>query len=359
MLVRGDGRRQTLMSAARPMILLARLAAMALLVVSPRRAATQELTIGIIDLYGLRHVAAADVRRSLTFKIGDPIDLDGGKPPSLIESERRIAALPAVARARTSVICCDSGRLIVYVGVEEQGVDALSFRPAPTGSVRLPDDVLEASDEFDTAFTAAIQRGDTAEDDSQGHALMHDPASRAIQLRYIAFAARDQARLRQVLRESAEADQRALAAMVLGYAKDKAAVVEALVEAMADPSEDVRNNAARALMVFTRMTVSAPPPVPAEPFIRLIGSPIWTDRNKGSAALAELTASHNPSLLDALSRPAIHASLVEMARWTSAGHALAAFMILGRIDGLSDEDLHAAWNRGDRESVITRTAPPR
>jgi hypothetical protein len=41
-----------------------------------------------------------------------------------------------------------------------------------------------------------------------------------------------------------------------------------------------------------------------------------------------------------------------MARWKSAGHALPAFVILGRIAGYSDDAVHDLWARGDREVII-------
>ena len=45
-------------------------------------------------------------------------------------------------------------------------------------------------------------------------------------------------------------------------------------------------------------------------------------------------------------------SLVEMARWKTLSHALPAFVLLGRIAGLPENQVQAAWTRGDRESVI-------
>ena len=45
-------------------------------------------------------------------------------------------------------------------------------------------------------------------------------------------------------------------------------------------------------------------------------------------------------------------ALVEMARWKSEGHALAAFWLLGRTSGLSEERIQEAWDRRDREAVI-------
>jgi hypothetical protein len=41
-----------------------------------------------------------------------------------------------------------------------------------------------------------------------------------------------------------------------------------------------------------------------------------------------------------------------MARWKSAGHAILAFVVLGRMAGYSDDAALDAWSRGDREGVI-------
>jgi hypothetical protein len=318
------------------------------------RLEAQEYKIGSIDLYGTRRVAAEDVRRELTFKEGDAIVLqnDADLPAYLEESERRIAMLPGVRRVRTNIVCCDDNQnIVVFVGVEETGLSVAPYRAAPTGAVRMAADVVNAGTELEAAFVSAIQRGAFGEDDSQGHALLSDPTTRAIQEKFVGFAERDLTLLREVLRDSADPAHRALAAEVLGYVEDKQGIVSDLVYAMSDPAEDVRNNAMRALMVFTRMTARPAPRVPFDPFLRLLNSPIWTDRNKASGALDGLSAARNPELLAALRDEALD-SLVEMARWKSKGHAMAAFMILGRIAGISDAALHDRWSRDDRESVV-------
>jgi hypothetical protein len=314
----------------------------------------QELTIGIIDLYGLHRVAPGQVRDALTFKAGDTILLGGERPASFAVSEERLARLPEVERARIMIVCCDQGRAIVYVGIEERGAPTMRLRAAPVGTARLAADILQSGEEFSTALMQAVQRGDAAEDRSQGHALVHDPATRAIQERFVVYATRDLTQLRLVLRSSSDIAQRALAAQVLGYAKDKQAVVEDLVQAMRDPSEEVRNNAMRALMVFADRSPAVSGSIthiPAEPFIECLHSPVWTDRNKASGALMALSASREPGLLAMLHKDAL-TPLVEMARWKSAGHALPAFVILGRIAGYSDDAVGDLWNRGDREVII-------
>ena len=139
-----------------------------------------------------------------------------------------------------------------------------------------------------------------------------------------------------------------------GYVADKQSVVDDLVDAMGDPSEDVRNNAMRALVVFTKMKPMAAqkvPRIPSDPFIGLLNLLAWTDRNKSSLALMELSESRDPGLLAKLKKEAMQ-PLIDMARWKNEGHAMPGLLILGRIAGWSDEEVRAAWGRGERERVI-------
>lgn len=325
------------------------------LIAGAGEAAGQELKIGIVDFYGLSRVSPSEARQALTFKEGDSISLDADGPPAFIsESERQLSTLPGVLRAHVSAVCCDAGRVIVYVGIEERGQATLHFHAAPLGGIRLEAEIVQAGKDLSEAGMAAAQRGDASEDDSQGHAFFHDPAARALQERFVSYAARDRRQLRSVLRNSSDAEHRALAAQVLGYVANKQEIVGDLVFAMSDPAEDVRNNAMRALSVFARMSPGAARPivrVPYEPFIALLNSPVWTDRNKASLALMGISERRDPALLTQLRREAV-TPLVEMARWKSKGHALPALLILGRISGQSDDAVEAAWTRGDQEVII-------
>jgi HEAT repeat protein len=197
----------------------------------------------------------------------------------------------------------------------------------------------------------AVLSGHAEEDDSGGHMLLTDAAARPAEDRLIAIAHNDLRLLRKVLRDSADSTHRALAAQLLGYAKDLQSVVPDLVYAMSDSSDGVRNNAMRALLVFTRATKVKPPRVPHEPFIALLNSPVWTDRNKSSFALMQMASTRDPALLGMLREQALP-SLVEMARWSDRGHAAAAFWILGNVAGLDDKDIAEDWDRNDRERVI-------
>src|SRR6185436_7963528 len=111
-------------------------------------------------------------RTALTFHEGDTMTLAGDERPAFMaETEAQLSALPGVSRGRVNLVCCDGGRAIAYVGIEERGSATMSFRAAPTGDARLAADIVEAGDELSNALMRAIQRGDAADDRSQGHAL--------------------------------------------------------------------------------------------------------------------------------------------------------------------------------------------
>jgi hypothetical protein len=309
--------------------------------------------IGIIDFYGIRNLPEAQVRQALDLHEGDQLSSDQfGK--KVQAAEHKLEALPGVKRARLSLICCAEGnKTILFVGIEETGTPCQDFAAAPQGTVRLPADAAQASKDIDAAFEN-MQADGLEEDDSQGYALFHDPGMRAVQLRFPALAEKHPTILRDVLRNSSDAADRAFAAEVLGYAKDKQAVVSDLLDAMRDASDSVRNNAMRALMVFARYSPEEPGGtirIPGQPFVEMLNSCIWTDRNKSAAALAELTKGRDPAIMSELKRHALP-SLVEMARWRSLGHATYSLWILGRLGGLSDEAVQMKLDHGDRESVI-------
>jgi hypothetical protein len=230
----------------------------------------------------------------------------------------------------------------------------MHFSSAPKGHARLPDDVVRAGAAFDVAFEKAVERGDFQEDQSKGHSLMHDPGARAVQEGFVALADRYGPQLREVLRDSDKREQRALAAQVLGYASDKTSVVGDLGAAMRDADADVRNNATRALWLIAVFAQKAPDrkiQVPADPFVDLLNSLTWTDRNKSSLALMSLTEPREPALLSTLRQKAVPA-LTEMARWKSRGHAIASVMILGRIAGIPENDLTSAAAVGSHATII-------
>ena len=88
----------------------------------------EHVQIGIIDLYGLNRMSAAEVRKVLTFKEGDTISLvNDERPVFLTESEHRLARLPGVVRARTQIVCWRSGPCNYLRGHRRAGCGDNSF----------------------------------------------------------------------------------------------------------------------------------------------------------------------------------------------------------------------------------------
>lgn len=314
--------------------------------------------LGIIDSYGLRTVTEQQVLEILPYHLGDTIRVEQFKLKKH-DTERELGSIPGVAGASLTLVCCahggsSDGKSILYVGIEETDNRCPGFDPAPAGGVKLTSDVLTASHDYDVAFEKAIVQDNFVEDDSEGHALDSDAEARGIQLQFVKLANLHLTNLKDVLHNSSDAHQRAMAAQVLAYVKDKQAIVPDLIAAMRDTDSDVRNNASRALVVFARYSPKPPAQkivVPPQPFIRMLKSCVWSDRNKSAAALAQFSATRDPSLLSQVREQALPA-LFEMAAWKYLGHASYSLEILGRLAGLSDSTIQNALTRGDRMAII-------
>ena len=327
----------------------------ATLLTFPAGASAQLPRVGIIDVYGVHKTNAQQVRDALGISVGDSLT-----SLALLQVPAKLAALPGVASASVDPVCCEDGKTMLYIGVVEDGAPVLELHSRPNGDSRLPPDVIQAGMAFAEAQTRAVMRGFVKEDVSQGHSLMADSTARMIQLQFVGLAAKHLDTLRKVLRTSSDPDHRAFSAEVLAYHANKQAIVGDLVYAMRDPNSDVRNNATRALALIALYGNQHPElkiDVPYEPFIDLLNSLSWTDRNKSSLALMQLTESRNPALLAALKARAFD-SIVDIARWTNPGHSMAGVVMLGRIAGIPDQEIYAMFERGERDGIIqaARTA---
>jgi len=97
------------------------------------------------------------------------------------------------------------------------------------------------------------------------------------------------------------------------YARQSPEQIGALVLVSRDPSEGVRNNATRALGVLPSSNPDLVKQIPTATFVNLICSGVWSDRNKASFLLGNLTLTRDPKLLAQLRSQALDA-LIEMAR---------------------------------------------
>ena len=308
----------------------------------------QDLRVDVLDFYGLRKVTESQVRKALGVREGDRM------PPSKGDAEAKIDQIAGVVESHLEAVCCDNGQTILYVGVEEKGAPHFDLREPPEKEVTLPEEIVSTYDRFLEAAQTAARRGSTGEDLTHGHPLMADGAARAVQEMFPALADEHLAQIRDVLRNSDDEAQRAMAAYVLVYASRKADIVNDLQFGLKDADAGVRNNAARslvALIVLAKLDPSSGIVISPTWFIEMLNSLSWSDRNRALGALQTLTDSRDPLVLDQLRTRALDA-LIDMAKWKTLSHALPAYILLGRVAGMPEPEIQAAWTRGDRDTVI-------
>lgn len=311
--------------------------------------------IGTIEIYGHRTLGDTEVRDALGFREGDYSlpQLDMTLAPQLAEKM-------GVARVQLDGTCCDDeGNVLVFVGIDETGDSTITFRPAPADDVQLPAIVYETFLAFNSAVRAASVSSFPTEDLSTGHSLISDPAARAEQDKFIVFASEQLDILRRVLNNSRDPNHRAAAAYVIGYAADKRDVVPDLVDASLDPNSSVRTNATRALAAIAALGAAQPElgiVISPDPFIDMLNSVIYADRGMGVRVLRYLSAGRDPEVLATIREGAV-LSLVEMSRWGYSGHNRVPYQILGRIVGLSEDEIEATRESG-RETAIERALNP-
>jgi hypothetical protein len=292
--------------------------------------------IGTIDFFGMRSISVAAALERIPFKKGERITM------SQEEMNAATAKALGVAQVRVARVCCSQDGLTeIFVGVQEGAAGKTPYYAEPTGKVRLPADIVAAYEKSMSLLRETIQSGKGIEDYSQGHALSGYPPMRAQQDRFVVFAKTYEKILVDVLRHASDGSQRAIAAHVLGYARDKRKVAKILTPAAADPKDDVRNNATRALGVIASYALLHPEQkieIDARPFIPMLNSIVWSDRNKSLFVLGSVTIKRDPRVLDALRAEAMP-SLIDMCGWTNWGRAMEPCSILRRVTGLPENNL--------------------
>ena len=312
--------------------------------------------IGHIEYYGVHKLADQRIAKALGWKAGDPL------PPSKADLEEKLEQIPGVVRSRVEAVCCqDDGSAVLFVGIEEKGARHFAFRSPPVGDAALPAEASDAYQRMVSAMTEAGRRGSTAEDLTQGHALAADPDVREIERSFTPYAKEHLDLLRQVLRNSGDEEQRAMAATIIAYAPDKTKVIGDLEYALQDPDEAVRANAMKALGAIAVLGVRQPDlEIRISPtwFVEMLNSIVLSDRVKAATALVSLTEKDGAAAIGQIRERAL-GSVLEMAQWKTLRYALPAYILLGRMAGVSEQQIEQSWSSGDRAAVVMQFAGKR
>jgi stage V sporulation protein SpoVS len=313
-------------------------------------AAAQAPRINDINYYGLHKVTAEKIQAVTGLRKGGTLTASKG------DIEDQIDKIPGVVLVRVEALCCEGTAVDLFVGIEEKGAPHPAFHSTPEGTAALPREILDTYADFLSAVARAAARGNTTEDFTAGHSMMDDPEARAFQPRFLSFAADHFDWLRDVLRNSADSGQRAVAAALVGYGADRQQAAGELQYAIGDPDASVRNNAMRALAAIAVYAGKQPGSgirIAPTWLVEMLHSIVLEDRIQAARALVLVTDSPNSGALDLIRERGID-SLKEMARWTTLRYALPPFLLLGRVAGMPDSEIHAQWETGDRESVIQK-----
>jgi len=315
------------------------------------------LRIGDIEFFGVNGLDTGRIRASLPSLEGREISAAevGQVKATIKEAITKTTGHPPTDTAFT---CCDArGMTTIYIGLANQMAGEFRYNPPPSGATRLPNQAVRLYEEWMKLNVESVQKN-AGEDHSKGYALSSYPPLRAKQLTIREYALGHKELLQQVALRSADSNQRAIAIEILGYARRSRTQISTLVTASRDPNEGVRNNALRALGVLAKGDPAISKSTPANNFIDMLNSGIWTDRNKASHLVVVLSRTRNPRLLHQLRVRAL-SSLIEMARWRDPGHADDARMILGRVAGLPEEHLVKLIANGDVEQIVAAAQRPR
>ena len=310
----------------------------------------QSFVIGEIEFFGYSHLKLDRIKAAIPLHEGDVIavaDIPAGKQ-KIKESVKR-----EVGREPTDIAfnCCDNhGNLVIYIGLPGDSSRSIAHNPRPRGSTRLPQSILNLYDRAMALTLEAIQK-QPGEDTSRGYGLSAYPPLRERELAIREYAITSELLIRRVLKSSAEAKQRQVAAHALGYARQSRAQISTLVRASRDEDDYVRNNAVRALGVLASSSERVSAWIPPKHFAQMLNSDTWSDRNKAGRLLVILTRGRNPRLLRVVRLEALD-SLVEMARWRDPSHASDARTILGRIAGIEESRLAQIVASGNVDEII-------
>ena len=238
-----------------------------------------------VDVFGNSRTPESEILAILDVQEGATIT-----PEVVSRLDKKLRDSGKFAYCKLSSAAFGDRKSFLTVDVVEKGEEgSLHLRKAPTGTVDVPRDLLEWVRQYEKAAFRMFQiQPKGFKDIEEGHYLDRDPGLREYEEKMLEMVPAHQDVLVRALREDKDPGKRAICATLLGWAKDKKAVVPPLEEALKDPEVQVRANAARSLIPIAYIANKEPIPFPLEPVLELLHQPTSSDRSKAVALLLHL-----------------------------------------------------------------------
>jgi len=238
-----------------------------------------------IDIYGNTKTADSVILGLLNIPEGAEVDAQ-----IITTLDRRLRNSGKFAFAQISSTIYGDHKDYLTVDIVEFGEEnRLKLNPAPTGNVAVPQEVLDWIHRYQKVSLESFENNPRRlRDLEDGHYLDSDPAVRKYEERMLVMVPENYDVLVKALREDKDDDKRASCAMLLGWAKDKKAVIVPLEAALKDPSVEVRANAARSLIPIAYYAAHTAIFFPLDPVLDLLHHPTSPDRTKALAILLQL-----------------------------------------------------------------------
>ncbi|RZM30379.1 MAG: HEAT repeat domain-containing protein [Pedobacter sp.] len=302
--------------------------------------ALAQVRVSTIDFFGYRGISLKELRNAAG-------KIDGIQTERDLDSlQSRVARVPGVAWVKINRVCCQGNGENVFLSIGASTGNFLPLRPMPRKALVLPEKLSSAYLQYLTMLTKAVQAGISGDDLSRGYSVMDDREVSLIQLALPKLTEDFQSEISGVLLGSTYEKQREAAAFLLGYCPDRARSIKVFAKALNDPSPVVRNNVLRsmaAVLYFKQREVNARVRwSQIRKIVAMVKSNVWSDRDKAVFALTVLTENRDRKVLDQI-RSAVQDELKEMAGWNSRAHALLGCIVLGRIQGLSEQQIFESW----------------
>jgi hypothetical protein len=313
-------------------------------------------TLAGVDIFGNSRTPEAQILSLLGVKEGEDIT-----PEVVTRLDEKLRASGKFAFSKVSSAAYGDKKSYLTVDVVEKGEESrFRFKPAPTGTVEVPGNVLDWVRRYEEASFRMFQvNPKRLKDINDGHYLDSDPGIREYEETMLTMVPENYDVLVKALREDKDSEKRAYCATLLGWAKEKEAVMLVLEEALKDPDVQVRANAARSLIPIAYLAVHAQIPFPLDPLLEQIHYPTSSDRTKAVAVLLHLAGEekNHPSIRDRAGDVLVQ--MVGAKQPTQREHSLTLLtMVSGENYGREPEKWKAWWAALKKGSPPPKSPPP-